>query len=206
MVRKLVLASRNKGKITELQEMLTAYPIEVLGVDSFPHAPEVEETGITFQENALLKARIIADFTHELTLADDSGLEVDYLRGEPGVYSARYGKPGWNDEQRYEYLLSKLKNVPENLRKARFRSVVVVYDPQNGKSEFTEGAVEGIISTEPRGIHGFGYDPVFYLPEFQKTMAELQADQKNTISHRGQAIQKMVPILLKMIQMSNMRI
>lgn len=204
-MRKLVLASRNKGKIKELQEMLEAFPLEVMGIDSFPNAPEVEETGKTFRENAFLKARTIADFTHELTLADDSGLEVDCLHGEPGVYSARYGEPGWNDQQRYRYLLSKLENVPENLRKARFRSVVAVYDPGAGKSEFTEGAVEGIIWTEPRGSHGFGYDPIFYLPEFQKTMAELPADQKNVISHRGKAIQKMVPLLQKIISLSDPR-
>ncbi len=202
-MRKLVLASRNKGKISELQEMLAAFSVEVVGVDSFPHAPEVEETGKTFRENAFLKARTIADFTHELTLADDSGLEVDYLNGEPGVYSARYCKPGWNDKQRYEYLLSKLKDVPENLRKARFRSVVVVYDPISGKSEYTEGSVEGVILTEPKGTNGFGYDPIFYLPEYQKTMAELLSDQKNAISHRGRAIQKMVPILQKMIQVTD---
>jgi XTP/dITP diphosphohydrolase len=198
-VRRLVLATRNRGKIVELQEMLADLPLEIVGVASYPEAPEVAETGKTFRDNAYLKAKAIADFTHEMTLADDSGLEVDYLKGEPGVYSARYGEIGWNDQQRYEYLLSKLNNVPENLRKARFRSVVVVYDPGTGQSEFTEGSVEGVILTEPRGSNGFGYDPVFYFPEYQKTMAELPAVQKNALSHRGWAIQKMVPQLQKLI-------
>ncbi|HBF36010.1 MAG TPA: non-canonical purine NTP pyrophosphatase [Firmicutes bacterium] len=198
-MRRLVLATRNRGKIVELQEMLADLPLEIVGVASYPEAPEVAETGKTFRDNAYLKAKAIADFTHEMTLADDSGLEVDYLKGEPGVYSARYGEIGWNDQQRYEYLLSKLNNVPENLRKARFRSVVVVYDPGTGQSEFTEGSVEGVILTEPRGSNGFGYDPVFYFPEYQKTMAELPAVQKNALSHRGWAIQKMVPQLQKLI-------
>lgn len=198
-MRKLVLASRNKGKIAELQEMLADLPLEIVGVASFPEAPEVAETGKTFRDNAYLKAKAIGDFTHELTLADDSGLETDYLAGEPGVYSARYGESGWNDRERYEFLLSKLNGIPENLRGARFRSVVVLYDPQTGKAEFTEGTVEGVIMTEPRGSNGFGYDPIFFLPEYQKTMAELPPSQKNDLSHRGRAIQKMVPLLRRML-------
>jgi XTP/dITP diphosphohydrolase len=137
-----------------------------------------------------------------MTLADDSGLEVDYLAGEPGVYSARYGEPGWNDRQRYEYLLSKLTGIPGSSRQARFRSVVVLYDPQTGGSEFTEGTVEGVIIDQPQGSNGFGYDPIFYLPEFQKTMAELPAPQKNVLSHRGRAVQKMIPLLQKMVKVN----
>lgn len=198
-MRRLVLASRNKGKITELREMLAGLPLEVVGIDKYPGAPEVAETGKTFNDNAVLKARAIAAYTHELTLADDSGLEVDYLAGEPGVYSARYGRPGWNDQERYEYLLDKLKDVPLNLRRARFHSVVAVYDPVTGRLESAEGTVEGIIGREPRGTNGFGYDPIFYLPEYRQTMAELSAEQKNGLSHRGRALQKIIPRIAQLL-------
>lgn len=198
-MRRLVLASRNKGKIKELQEMLSGLPLEIVGMDDYPDAPEVAETGETFTDNAIIKAKAIAEFTHELTLADDSGLEVDYLSGEPGVYSARYGEPGWNDRQRYEYLLSKLKNAPSSQREARFRSVVAVFDPVTGKVELAEGTVAGVIGNEPKGANGFGYDPVFYLPEYQKTMAELPAEQKNGLSHRGRAIRAIIPRIYKML-------
>jgi XTP/dITP diphosphohydrolase len=199
-VRRLVLASRNKGKIKELQEMLSGMPVVIVGITEYPDAPEVAETGKTFAENAALKARAIAEYTHELTLADDSGLEVDYLGGEPGVYSARYGESGWNDRQRYQYLLHKLENVPPDLRQAKFRSVVALCDPLTGKVELAEGAVAGMIGIEPKGDHGFGYDPIFYLPEFQKTMAELSDEQKNQLSHRGRAIRAMIPRLNQVLQ------
>ena len=198
-MRRLVLASRNNGKIDELRELLTGLSLEIVGLDVYPQAPEVAETGKTFKDNAFLKAKTIAEFTHELTLADDSGLEVDYLAGEPGVYSARYGKSGWNDRQRYEYLLGKLAGIPRDLRQARFRSVVAVYDPLTGESQFTEGVIEGLISDGARGHYGFGYDPIFYLSEYQKTMAELPAPQKNDLSHRGRAVKKMIPLLQKML-------
>lgn len=199
-MRRLVLASRNKGKLKELQELLVGLPLEVIGLDSFYQAPEVAETGKTFQENAFIKAKAIAEYTHELTLADDSGLEVDALGGEPGVYSARYGEAGWNDIQRYQYLLQKMMNVPNHLRNARFCSVVVLYDPLNNRAETTSGVVEGIILDQPRGTNGFGYDPVFFLPEYQQTMAELSAELKNRLSHRGRAVQEMVPRIRKMLE------
>jgi XTP/dITP diphosphohydrolase len=181
---------------------LAGLSLDIVGLDIYPRVPEVEETGETFKDNAFLKAKAIAEFTHELTLADDSGLEVDYLNGEPGVYSARYGLPGWNDRQRYEFLLEKLKGVPDNLRGARFHSVVAVYDPHTGESRFSEGTVEGYIIDRPQGNNGFGYDPIFYLPEYQKTMAELAADEKNVLSHRGRAVQKMLPLLQKMLELN----
>jgi XTP/dITP diphosphohydrolase len=198
-VRRLVLASRNNGKIKELQELLAGLPLEIVGMDDYPKAPEVAETGTTFADNAIIKAKAIAEFTNELTLADDSGLEVDYLSGEPGVYSARYGEPGWNDRQRYEYLLGKLNNVPFDLRQARFRSVVAIFDPLIDRVELAEGTVAGVIGNEPKGVNGFGYDPVFYLPEYQQTMAELPAEQKNDLSHRGRAIQAIIPLIYKML-------
>lgn len=180
--------------------MLADLPLVIVGLDNYPEAPEVEETGTTFEENAILKAKTIAAFTKELTLADDSGLEVDFLNGEPGVHSARYGEPGWNDEQRYEYLLKKLDVIPGSLRQASFRSVVAIYDPKTDQLEIVEGKVEGVIIDEPRGNNGFGYDPIFYLRDFRKTMAELTMEQKNQISHRSRAIQEIIPKLRKMLE------
>lgn len=198
-MRKLVLASGNKGKISELRELLIGLPVEVVGLDSYPQAPKVAETGQTFAENAKLKAAAIAKYSKELTLADDSGLEVDFLNGEPGVYSARYGEVGWNDRQRYEHLLENLNGVSEGLRTARFRSVVVVCDPLSNQWEQADGTVEGVILAQPRGSNGFGYDPVFYIPEYQLTMAELSADQKNGISHRARAVKRIIPQIQRLL-------
>jgi XTP/dITP diphosphohydrolase len=198
-VRKIVLASRNKGKIQEIKELLAALPLEVTGLEMFPGAPDVAETGKTFRENAVLKAREIGGFTHELTMADDSGLEVDCLNGAPGVYSARYGEKGWDDRRRYEYLLRNMAQVPHHRRNARFRCVVAVYDPVNDTLITGDGKIEGVILTEPKGSRGFGYDPVFYIPEKGRTMAELSDDEKNAISHRGKAIRDIIPKLNAML-------
>lgn len=197
-MRKIVLASRNKDKIQEIKELLAGLPLQVTGLEAYPGAPEVAETGKTFMDNAVLKAKAIAEFAGELSLADDSGLEVDCLNGEPGVYSARYGEPGWNDRQRYEYLLQNLAGIPESKRSARFRSAVAVYDPVSGKTITGEGRVEGLILTEPKGTNGFGYDPVFYIPGKGRTMAELSDAEKNAISHRGEAIRDIIPKLNEM--------
>lgn len=195
---KLVLASTNKGKVVELKEILAGIPLEVVGLDCFPDAPQVAETGRTFMENAILKARTIGDFTRELTLADDSGLEVDALNGEPGIYSARYGQPGWSDRERYRFLLEKLRDVPSEKRTARFRCAVALYDPNTNRIEQAEGTVEGLIIDEPRGANGFGYDPVFLIPELGKTMAELSPEAKNRFSHRSRAVEKLIPIFKKL--------
>ncbi len=199
-MRKLVLATTNKGKVAELRELLVDLPVEVRGLQDYPQAPAVAETGTTFAENAILKAKAVAAFTGELTLADDSGLEVDALNGEPGVYSARYGQPGWNDRQRFEYLLSKVTAIPEAQRTARFRCTVALYDPAGDQLELADGTVAGLIVTEPRGVNGFGYDPVFFLPEFQRTMAELPPEQKNRLSHRARAIAALIPQLRKHLE------
>lgn len=194
-MRRLVLASTNKGKIREMTAILAGLPFEVVGLEAYPGAPSVEENGRTFAENAVLKAKAYAAFTNELTLADDSGLEVDALDGEPGVKSARYGESGWTDRQRYEYLVSKLQNVPAERRSARFHSVVAVYDPAVDKLLQGDGTVEGVIIDKPRGNNGFGYDPVFFLPEYGQTMAELSSEVKNDLSHRGRALAKLLPLL-----------
>lgn len=189
---KLVLASTNKGKILEFRELLADLPWELVSLADFPGAPEIIENGGTFAENALIKASTIAKYSGELTLADDSGLEVDALNGEPGVYSARYGQPGWNDRERYQFLLEKLRGIPVEKRTARFRCAVALVDPQNNRVEQVDGTVEGVILGGPRGDHGFGYDPVFFIPELGKTMAELTGEDKNRFSHRGRAVQKLI--------------
>lgn len=199
-MEKLVLASRNKGKLEEFSELLVDLPLEIVGVDEFPDVPEVEETGITFKENAILKATIVGEAIGKMVLADDSGLVVDALNGEPGVYSARYGKPEWDGRGRYLYLLEKLAEVPETQRMARFVSVLVLYDPLTKRMETVEGTVEGSITTVPVGENGFGYDPVFFVPEFGCTMAQLPFEVKNRISHRGRAIAKLRPLLTKFLE------
>ena len=199
-MRKLVLATTNKGKVAELKELLADLPVTVIGLDQYPNVPAVEETGTTFAENAILKARAIGEYTGQLTLADDSGLEVDALHGEPGVYSARYGGAGKDDRGRYEYLLGKLSTVPQEQRAARFRSVVAVFDPSNKQLELGDGAVEGMIIDEPRGNSGFGYDPVFLLPEYNQTMSEISTEHKNELSHRARAVTALLPKLQKMLE------
>lgn len=199
-MRRLVLATTNKGKVAEIRELLTGLPVEIVGLEQFPGLPPVEETGRTFRENAIIKAKTVAGYTRELTLADDSGLEVDALGGEPGVYSARYGQPGWNDRERYQYLLDKLQGYGPDDRTARFRCVIAVYDPNACRLETAEGTVEGRIATTPKGNNGFGYDPVFYLPEFRQTIAELPESLKNQLSHRARAITALKPKLQVLLE------
>ena len=181
---KLLVATHNPGKAREYAQLLTDLPLAVTWLDDVGITEAVEETGATFTENALLKARHYAGLTGLLTWADDSGLEVDALGGHPGVYSARYGGPGLSDRQRYAVLLDALAGVPEVQRTARFRCVVALATP-DGRTWTTEGAVEGRILTAPRGANGFGYDPVFFVPGYAAAMAELSETVKNQISHRG---------------------
>jgi XTP/dITP diphosphohydrolase len=202
MLRKLVLATTNKGKIAELKELMSGLPLAPTGLDDYPGAPVVLETGQTFTENAVLKAETIMRFANELVLADDSGLEVDCLNGEPGIFSARYGQPGWSDRERFEFLLEKLAPFPPHQWTARFRCVVALADPFTGTTVTTEGAAPGIITANPKGSHGFGYDPIFYLPEYQCTMAELSPEQKNQISHRSRAFRAIIPHLMRLCGIS----
>ena len=170
--------------------MLRDLDVEVLSLQAFPGVPEVEEDGRTFHENALKKAKEVSRYTSEVVLADDSGLEVDILNGEPGIQSARYSGPAATDETNNLKLLGKLQGVPKEKRDARFRCVLVLYRP-DGKSESFEGNWRGEITFEPRGIMGFGYDPLFLDPAQGLTAAELPPDIKNRISHRGQAFAKL---------------
>lgn len=191
---KIILATQNQGKVRELRELLVDGEIEVLSLLDIPDWEDVEENGVTFAENAALKAREAVRRTGLIALADDSGLEVDALDGAPGVYSARYAGEPKDDERNTDKLLHLLETIPKDKRTARFRCSLVMATPF-GKEYLTEGAVEGRILTQRRGSDGFGYDPVFYLPEFARTMAELTLTEKNTLSHRAQAFRKVIPIL-----------
>lgn len=182
----LLLATRNPGKIREYTALLADLPLEVTSLDAQSIDLDVAETGTTFQENALLKAHTYARLSGLWTWADDSGLEVDALNGEPGVYSARYAGPGASDADRYRKLLSALGDLPSARRTARFRCVIAIVAP-DGRSYTCSGSVEGLILREPVGDQGFGYDPIFWLPQFELSMAQLSPEQKNRISHRGKA-------------------
>lgn len=195
-MKKLLLATRNSGKAQELFELFSHTPFELTTLDREGILLEVEETGETFERNAVLKAESYASAACLLTLADDSGLEVEALGWGPGIFSARYAGEGVNDAERVQYLLNNLKDVPMSGRFARFRCVVALAD-SNGLIETFEGKCEGQISLEPCGENGFGYDPVFYLPGDRKTMAEISAQRKNVLSHRAQAVHKAVQWLIK---------
>ena len=197
---KLVLATRNKGKIAEIKEILADFQaIELLSLADFPDLPKIEETGTTFKENAILKAKTIAKLTGYLTLADDSGLTVEYLNGAPGVYSARYAGENATDAENNAKLLKALEGVPWGKRKAAFVCVIALCWPQ-GECYTCEGRCEGIIALEPKGSYGFGYDPLFYVPAYGKTMAELEPEIKNQISHRAMALKALIPLLEKILK------
>ncbi len=199
MEQKLLVATHNQGKVREFAEMLADMQIEFLSLDDAGITMDVEETGSTFRENALLKANTYAQKTGLLTLADDSGLEVDALDGAPGIYTARYGGAGLTHKERYLYLLKNLTAVSPENRSARFRCVIVLTAPNGVLLGESEGICEGMIAQEPVGDGGFGYDPVFYLPERQRTMAQLSSSIKHQISHRGQAIKQIEPLLREIL-------
>lgn len=183
---KLVLATRNQGKVRELAKLVAPLGMEVVSMAEYPHVPEVVEDGETFEDNAVKKAKSVASATGLLTLADDSGLEVDYLGGAPGVHSARFSGEEKDDQANNQKLLRLLEGIPREKRSARFRCVVAIATPE-GKVFTASGSCEGVIGTAPKGDGGFGYDPLFYVPDFGKTFSELDLETKNKISHRGRA-------------------
>ncbi|MBB6633864.1 RdgB/HAM1 family non-canonical purine NTP pyrophosphatase [Cohnella thailandensis] len=197
----LLIATRNAGKTKEFAEAFGALGITVMDLREVDSIPEIEETGVTFAENALIKAKTVADLTGLPVLADDSGLCVDALGGDPGVYSARYAGAGAKDADNNAKLLSELAALPELpvveaegpqgkklLSSARFVASLVLYEPSTGEKTTAEGAVEGYIMDSASGEGGFGYDPLFYVPEFGLSMAEMSVARKNEISHRGKAL------------------
>ncbi len=193
--KKVVLATGNAGKVREVNQMLATLRYEVVAQAAF-NVPEAEENGLSFVENAIIKARNAASHSGLPAIADDSGLEVDYLKGAPGIYSSRYAGPEANDEANLLKLLAALRDVPDALRTARFQCLLVyVRHPHDPTPIICQGTWEGIISHQPRGDNGFGYDPIFYLPTYHCTSAELSPETKNQISHRGQALQKLLKVM-----------
>ncbi|MBI5238281.1 MAG: XTP/dITP diphosphatase [Deltaproteobacteria bacterium] len=187
---KVVLATKNAGKAAEIREILSSTGLEFLTLDDFSNIGLPPETGDTFRENAAAKARFVAQKTGLLALADDSGLEVAVLRGRPGVLSARYSGPESTDEKNIEKLIHELKDVPEYKRQARFVCVIAFASP-GGKVRTFEGRLDGFIAQTPSGKEGFGYDPVFFAPTLNKTLAEAPMAEKNKISHRKEALEKL---------------
>lgn len=191
MKKKLLIATKNEHKIKELHEIIDSPEIELMTCNDFPDYPDIEETGNTFEENALIKARSMAELTGMITAADDSGLEIDFLGGLPGVISARFAGPGAGFSERNKKVLGLLENVPYEKRTARFVCVAALAWP-SGKYELFKGVCEGMINFVPSGENGFGYDPIFFIPSMNCTMAELSSDVKNSISHRGLAFEKLI--------------
>jgi len=195
IMQRAVLASSNKGKLRELAELLADVDIEVIPQSTYA-VPDVAETGLSFVENAIIKARNAARHAQLPAIADDSGLEVDALRGAPGIYSARFAGPGASDEQNLRALLEQLEDVPDGERTARFQCVLVylrhALDPM---PLICQGSWEGSILHAPQGANGFGYDPIFFAAEQGRSAAELTAETKNLLSHRGQALRKLVEAL-----------
>lgn len=186
---RLIAATKNKGKLEEIAQLLSLLPYDVVSMAEVGIDDDIEENGSTFEENALIKANSVWKITGDTVIADDSGLEVDYLGGAPGVYSARYAGEGATDEDKNRKLLEALAGVPADKRAAKFVCVIAVVFP-NGNSLAVRGICEGYIATEPAGDNGFGYDPLFYVPEIGLTVAQMEADLKNNISHRGNALRK----------------
>jgi XTP/dITP diphosphohydrolase len=184
-----MIATRNKGKIREIREALNGLGLRIYALSDFPSVPDIEEDGKNFTENALKKARFYSKYFKMLTIADDSGLEVDSLKGLPGIYSARYAGQGASSQTNNQKLISALEGVPISKRGARFKCILAMVSP-DGKEAIAEGSCKGSIGFKEKGKRGFGYDPLFILPKNGKTMAELSLEEKNKISHRGKALRK----------------
>ncbi len=195
-MKRFIAATKNRGKLREIEEILAGLPFEVISMEQAGIGLEIEESGSTFEENALIKARAVSKISGGIVMADDSGLAVDYLGGAPGIYSARFAGEGATDEERNGKLLKLLEDVPYEKRTARFVCAVAVVFP-DGKHFTVRGTCEGYIADKPSGVNGFGYDPLFYIPGQGRTAAELDTDVKNAISHRGKALRLMVEELRK---------
>ena len=198
MIRELVLATRNRHKAQELASLLSDLGISIRTLDAFPEVPDVIEDGKTCEANAIKKARAVSQATGLLAVADDTGLEVDALGGQPGVYAARYAGEHVTYEDNWRKLLRELSGVPHDRRAARFITVAAIASPSS-EVQVAEGQLQGVITEEPAGAQGFGYDPVFLVPELGKTLAELSPDEKNRISHRAKAFAQVREILGRQI-------
>lgn len=192
---KITVATHNRHKTDEIKKYFKDYPVEIYSMADLGLQEEIEETGSTIEENALIKARALKGRVDGLIIADDTGLFVDYLDGKPGVYSARFAGSNATFEDNNKKLLKMLEGVPMDKRRAHFKTVLALID--NNKEIIIEGRIDGYILTEPRGTNGFGYDPVFYVDNLGKTLAELSTDEKNKVSHRALALMKLMDYLSK---------
>ena len=193
-MKRMIFATGNENKMKEIREILGALPLEILSMKEAGVFADIVEDGKTFEENALIKARAICKLAGEMVLADDSGLEIDYLNKEPGIYSARYMGEDTSYHIKNKSLIDRLEGVPDEKRTARFVCAIAAVFP-DGKELVVRGTVEGVIGYEEKGENGFGYDPIFYLPERGCTTAELSPEEKNSISHRGNALRLMKELL-----------
>jgi XTP/dITP diphosphohydrolase len=193
-MNKLILATNNIHKISEMSAILIGPKLEILSAKDFADFPEIDETGETLAENAILKVRAVWERYHLPALADDTGLEVDYLKGVPGVYSARFAGPGCTYDDNNRKLLALLDGIARSKRTARFRTVIALID-NNGAVQSVEGVLEGEIAEKPSGENGFGYDPIFMVRGTGRTLAEIPTVEKNKISHRSRALAKIKPII-----------
>ena len=193
-MRELVIATGNQGKLKEIRELLEGLPFKVTSLSDYPDHPEIIEDGDSFKANALIKARIIAEYTGHLTMGEDSGLEVDALDGAPGIYSARFSGEGATDEKNNTKLLESLKDVPADKRSARYQCCAAIVD---GDQEVAviQNSCEGFIAEEPRGTNGFGYDPYFLIEKYGKTFGELDPSIKREISHRAKTLKELRTVL-----------
>lgn len=196
MSKRIIFATGNAGKMKEIRMIMEDTGMEVISMKEAGISIDIDEDGSAYEENALIKARAVAAFTDDIVLADDSGLEIDYLNKEPGVYSARYMGEDTSYRIKNANLIERLTGVPDEKRTARFVCAIAAVLP-DGRELTTRAAIEGRIGYEERGEHGFGYDPIFYVPRFRKTTAELTEEEKNQVSHRGQALQLMKEELRK---------
>ena len=199
MKQRIIFATGNKNKIREIHEILGDLGWEILSMKEAGIDLDIVEDGTTFEENALIKAKAVAAQCNDIVLADDSGLEIDYLNKEPGIYSARYMGEDTPYSVKNANLISRLAGVPDEQRTARFVCAIAAAFP-DGEVLTTRGTIEGIIGYEERGENGFGYDPIFYLPEYKKSTAELSPEEKNALSHRGRALRQMEEELRKRIR------
>jgi XTP/dITP diphosphohydrolase len=195
----IVIASNNSGKVEEIKKFYKKLGINFLSLKDFPHLPKIGEKFKTYERNALEKAKKVSEFAKMIALADDSGLEIDALKGKPGIHSARFGGKKISDKERNQLILDLLKNAPESLRTARFVCVIAIAEPE-GENYTVKSVCEGMILKESRGNSGFGYDPIFFPLDYKKTFAEMDKDLKNRISHRGTALKEAEKILMSLMK------
>ncbi|MCM3017747.1 XTP/dITP diphosphatase [Priestia megaterium] len=193
-MREIIIATKNAGKVKDFETLFSPKGFKVKSLLDFPEIEDVEETGVTFAENATLKAEAISSALNKPVIADDSGLAIDALNGEPGVYSARYAGENKDDNANIEKVLQKLNDVPFEKRTARFHCALAIAVPGK-RAEIVEGTCEGHILEEKRGENGFGYDPIFFVEKWRCSMAELTKEQKNQISHRANALKRLAPLI-----------